>query len=72
MRSAAGGRIENVVAAQVTLSIDAREMAGATDAFGDFKIDHLSSRGPMSYRLKVSHAEFGEAAARESSRTTCI
>jgi Fe-S-cluster-containing dehydrogenase component len=62
VRSGAGGRLENVVAAQVLLSIDAREMPGATDDFGDFKIDHLSNHGPMSYRLKVSHAEFGDAA----------
>jgi Fe-S-cluster-containing dehydrogenase component len=60
IRKAADGSTENVTDARIVLSIDARELLGATDVFGDFKMDGLKSAAAP-YRLLVAHDEFGEA-----------
>jgi hypothetical protein len=56
------GSAENVAGARVELSIDGGVISASTDAFGDFKIDDLSSQSD--YRLRIAHATFGEAIAK--------
>ena len=61
-RTAADGRMENVVGARVSLSVYGQDEVhrAVTDHFGDFKIDGLPGDGAR-YTLLVDHPEFGQA-----------
>jgi Fe-S-cluster-containing dehydrogenase component len=63
IRSLPDGGTDNVAEARVELTLPGAAPASCvTDTFGDFKFDGLTAGG-MGWSLRVSHPEYGDAAA---------